>query len=238
MRSRPGGPSNAAACRTSARSGLVPAVAWLFGGPRCPLNLSLLHLLSHSGCGVPSPSHVFPSAFEDIMRSLYEIFWFGPSCSWIADLATHYPARKCPGVRFRRRKRIAVPARRWWEFPNLSAGAATSAPTETAEARFAALTATCGPPTLAAAEPTTSNPDVLLGSVPSRPWPQLLSDLPPPLRRLLPYVGAATSLLQHKCSTSWPPMRAGAFERPVESVRRSRFRVDRPDRDHGSLRQR
>ena len=75
------------------------------------------------------------------------------------------------------------PARNWWEFPNLSvAGIAPSAFTEIAEARFAGVTATVRSPASAADEPAMSQPNVLLGSIPSAaiaPTP-IGSSTPPP----------------------------------------------------------
>ena len=75
------------------------------------------------------------------------------------------------------------PARNWWEFPNLSmAGVAPSAFTEIAEARFAGVTAAVRSPVSAADEPAVSQPNVLLGSIPSAalaPAP-IGSSTPPP----------------------------------------------------------
>ena len=131
------------------------------------------------------------------------------------------------------------PARNWWEFPNLSvAGIAPSAFTEIAEARFAGVTATVRSPASAADEPAMSQPNVLLGSIPSAaiaPTP-IGSSTPPPAVAVIcgcGYFLAPTQVLDQLAANAAHVHLSGQLQ--VPSVRRSRFPADRPDRDHGSL---
>ncbi len=77
----------------------------------------------------------------------------------------------------------AFSARNWWDtFGTIGLGAATSTFTQIAEARFAGLTADVRVPAAASVEPSTSEPVVLLGSVPSAAAPPTTigSSTPPP----------------------------------------------------------
>ena len=143
------------------------------------------------------------------MRSLYEDFGLGRLALGLQTWPRTILRGNVRASDLDAENELLSPLAARWESLGLSTfGAATSAPTETAEVRFAALTAATAvpnPTSAAAAEPTTSNPVVILGRVPSALAPATIGSSTP-LRRLLPYVGAATSLLQHNCSISEQPL--------------------------------
>ena len=129
-----------------------------------------------------------------------------------------------------------------WESLGLGASGRSASPfTEIAEARFAGVTAEVRAPTSAAAEPAMSDPVVLLGRVPSATLaPTTIgSSTPPPAVAAIcgcGYFVAPTQLLDQTAANAAHVQLHGQLQEP--SVRRSRFRVDRPGRDHGSLGQR